>query len=239
LVICTREEQTKTVKNAKVQASGDKKERVQVWPDLVLRETIAALIAVILLVSLSMLVDAPLEEIADPSFSMNPSKAPWYFLGLQELLVYFTPWIAGVAIPVFIIIGLMAIPYIDVGRQEKKDAVVFTYEKQIRRLFSAGLCIWIVLTAVGLYFRGPNWAWQWPNGTIMESGSNNISLNWLLPVVVFLYFVGVLFNRYHHKRGNTGAEGFIRHFFSHLLTIMGLTVTIKIAVYNILDFMLK
>ncbi len=231
--------QSNIMKKAEVQNSADKKERVPVWPHLVMRETIAALIAVILLIGLSMFVDAPLEEIADPFFSMNPSKAPWYFLGLQELLVYFTPWIAGVAIPVFVIIGLMAIPYIDVGRQEKKDSVVFIYEKRIQRLFSAGLCLWIVLTVVGLYFRGPNWAWQWPNGIIMESGSNNISLNWLLPVVVFLYFVTVLLNRFRHKRGNTGAEGFIRHFFSHVLTIMGLTVTIKIAVYNILDFILK
>ena len=231
--------QSNIMKKAEMQNSADKKERVPVWPHLVMRETIAALIAVILLIGLSMFVDAPLEEIADPFFSMNPSKAPWYFLGLQELLVYFTPWIAGVAIPVLVIIGLMAIPYIDVGRQEKKDSDVFIYEKRIQRLFSAGLCLWIVLTVVGLYFRGPNWAWQWPNGIIMESGSNNISLNWLLPVVVFLYFVAVFFNRFHHKRGNTGAEGFVRHFFSLFLTIMGLTVTIKIAVYNILGFMLK
>ena len=227
------------LKKVKMQDSGDKKERVKVWPDLVLRETIAAIIAVVLLIGLSMLVDAPLEEIADPSFSMNPSKAPWYFLGLQELLVYFTPWIAGVIIPLIIITGLMAIPYIDVGRQEKKDAIIFIYEKQIRRLFSAGLSLWIVLTVVGLYFRGPNWAWQWPNGTIIDSGSNNISLNWLLTVVVFLYFVGALLNKFRHKRGNTGAEGFVRHFFSHILTIMGLTITIKIAVFNILDFILK
>jgi hypothetical protein len=170
---------------------------------------------------------------------MNPSKAPWYFLGLQELLVYFTPWIAGVAIPVFVIIGLMAIPYIDVGRQERQDTVVFIYEKQIRRLFSAGLCLWIVLTVVGLYFRGPNWAWQWPNGTIIESGANNIHLDWLLPVVVFLYFAGVLINRFRHKGGTTGKEGFIKQFFSHILIIMGLAVTVRIAVYNILDFMLK
>ena len=231
--------QSDIMKKEKVKISTDNKEKVQVWPHLVIRESIAAIIAVILLIGLSMLVDAPLEEIADPSFSMNPSKAPWYFLGLQELLVYFTPWIAGVAIPAFVIIGLMAIPYIDIGRQEKKDSVVFIYEKRIQRLFSAGLCLWIVLTVVGLYFRGPNWAWQWPNGIIMESGSNNISLNWLLPVVVFLYFVTVFFNRFRHKRGNTGAEGFIRHFFSLFLTIMGLTVTIKIAVYNILGFMLK
>jgi hypothetical protein len=227
------------MKKAAVQNSADKKERVPVWPHLVMRETIAALIAVILLIGLSMFVDAPLEEIADPFFSMNPSKAPWYFLGLQELLVYFTPWIAGVAIPVFVIIGLMAIPYIDVGRQENKDSVVFIYEKRIRRFFSAGLCLWIVLTVVGLYFRGPNWAWQWPNGILMESGSNNISLNWLLPVVVVLYFTGTLINMFRHKGGVPNKEGFIRHFFSHVLTIMGLGVTIKITVYNILDFILK
>ncbi len=227
------------MKKAEAPASVDKKERVQVWPNLVLREIIAALIAVILLMGLSMLVDAPLEKIADPSFSMNPSKAPWYFLGLQELLVYFTPWIAGVAIPALVVMGLMAIPYIDVGRQEKKDTVVFIYEKQIRRLFSAGLCLWIVLTVVGLYFRGPNWAWQWPNGTIIQSGANNINLNWLLPVVVFLYFAGALISRFRHSGGDSGKQGFIRQFFSHILIIMGLTVTIKIAVYNILDFILK
>jgi hypothetical protein len=133
----------------------------------------------------------------------------------------------------------MAIPYIDVGRQEKKDSVVFIYEKRIQRLFSAGLCLWIVLTVVGLYFRGPNWAWQWPNGIIMESGSYNINLNWLLPVVVVLYFAGTLINMFRHKGGVPNKEGFIRHFFSHVLTIMGLGVTIKITVYNILDFILK
>jgi hypothetical protein len=230
--------QSDIMKKEKVKISTDNKERVQVWPHLVIRESVAAIIAVILLIGLSMFVDAPLEEIADPAFSMNPSKAPWYFLGLQELMVYFTPWIAGVAIPVFVVIGLMAIPYIDVGRQEKKDSVVFTYEKQIRGLFSAGLCIWIILTVVGLYFRGPNWAWQWPNGIIMETGSNNISLNWLLPVVIFLYFAGALMNRFRRGR-RTCKEGLIRHFFSHILTIVGLAVTIKITVYNILDFMLK
>jgi hypothetical protein len=227
------------METTKAQAPADGKERVRVWPELVLRETIAALIAVILLIALSVFIDAPLEEIADPSFSMNPSKAPWYFLGLQELLVYFTPWIAGVAIPTLAVMGLMAIPYIDVGRQDNKGSFVFIYEKQIHRLFSAGLCIWIVLTVVGLYFRGQNWSWQWPNGILMNIGANNISLNGLLPVVVVLYFAGILINRFRQKGRDTNKEGFIRHFFSHLLTIMGLAVTIKIAVYNILDFILK
>ncbi len=227
------------MEKTELRTAAGEKERVQVWPHLVLRETVAALVAVILLMVLAIFVAAPLEGVADPSFSMNPSKAPWYFLGLQELLVYFTPWIAGVAIPALVFIGLMAIPYIDIGRREKKDRVVFVYERQIRWLFSAGLCLWTVLTVIGLFFRGPNWAWQWPNGMTMENQAHSIHLNWLLPIVFLLYFTAFLFQRLRQKHGKNRTAGFIRHFFSHILTIVGLTVTIKIAVYNILDFMLK
>jgi hypothetical protein len=230
--------QPQIMKKAEEETTAAKKERVQVWPELVLRETIAALAAVILLMILAIFVAAPLEGIADPSFSMNPSKAPWYFLGLQELLVYFTPWIAGVAIPAIVIIGLMALPYIDIGRREKKGGMVFVYEKQIRWLFSAGLCLWTVLTVIGLFFRGPNWSWQWPNGITMGNEAHTIHLNWLLPAVIILYCTAFMLHRLRHKHGKGGPD-FIRHFFSHILTIMGLTVTIKIAVYTILDFMLK
>jgi len=223
----------------KTPVGASSKERVPVWPDLVLRETIATLVAILFLVAVSTFFDAPLEKIADPSFSMNPSKAPWYFLGLQELLVYFSPWIAGVAIPALIVGGLMAIPYIDTSRRDNRGAIVFVYEKQIHRLFSVGLCLWVVLTVIGLYFRGPNWAWQLPGGTPVESNPGNVSLNWLLPVVVFLYFAGVLIKWYRHRGDTTGGQGIIRHFFSHLLAITGLSVTIKVAVYNILDLILK
>jgi len=215
-------------------------ERVRVWPELVLRETIAALAATIFLLAVSILFNAPLESIADPSFSMNPSKAPWYFLGLQEMLVYFTPWVAGVAIPVLVVIGLMAVPYIDTGKRDTGGRVVFVHEKRIRTLFSTGLCLWIVLTVIGLYFRGPNWAWQWPGGTPpVESGPGTNSLNWLLPLVVFLYFAGILIKWYRHRGKGPGGESIIKHFFSHILMITGLTVTIKIALYNILDLILK
>ena len=221
------------------QAAAEEKERVRVWPELVLRETIAALVAIIFLLVVSILFNAPLEKIADPSFSMNPSKAPWYFLGLQELLVYFTPWIAGVAIPVLVIVGFMAVPYIDAGRRDTGGHVVFAHEKRIRTLFSTGLCLWIVLTVIGLYFRGPNWAWQWPGGVPVENGSGIKGMNWLLPFVVFLYFAGSLIKWYRHRGDGTGGGSIIKHFFSHILTITGLTVTIKIAVYNILDLILR
>ena len=88
---------------------------VHVWPYLVRVEFLAALAILTLLFVWSVVIDAPLEEAANPNRTPNPSKAPWYFLGLQEMLVYFDPWMAGVALPVLIILGLAAIPYLDVN----------------------------------------------------------------------------------------------------------------------------
>ncbi len=89
------------------------REKVLVWPDLVYIELIASVLFTVLLVAWSIWLKAPLEEPANPALAPNPSKAPWYFLGLQEMLVYFDPWIAGVFLPGLIIVGLMAVPYID------------------------------------------------------------------------------------------------------------------------------
>ena len=83
------------------------------WPDLVFSEFICMVLLTVGLVLWSILLKAPLEEPANTSVAPNPSKAPWYFLGLQEMLVYFDPWMAGVVLPGLIIVGLMAIPYID------------------------------------------------------------------------------------------------------------------------------
>src|SRR6266852_812855 len=86
---------------------------VHVWPYLLRIEFLAAIIVTIILMVWSITLNAPLEEPANPNLTMNPAKAPWYFLGLQEMLVYFDPWIAGVVMPTLIIFGLMVIPYID------------------------------------------------------------------------------------------------------------------------------
>jgi hypothetical protein len=88
-------------------------EKVLTWPDLVYTELICMVVLTVVLIGWSMALQAPLEQPANPSASPNPSKAPWYFLGLQEMLVYFDPWLAGVVFPGLIIVGLMAIPYID------------------------------------------------------------------------------------------------------------------------------
>ncbi len=86
---------------------------VHVWPYLLRIEFLAAIIVTIILMVWSITLNAPLEEPSNPTLTMNPSKAPWYFLGLQEMLVYFDPWMAGVVMPSLIIVGLMVIPYID------------------------------------------------------------------------------------------------------------------------------
>ncbi len=135
----------------------DAEEKVLVWPDLVYIELIAIVLCTALLFVWSVGISAPLEGPANPTNSPNPSKAPWYFLGLQESLVYFDPWLAGVVLPTLIILGLMAIPYIDVN---DKHSGYFCFEgrKMAISLFMFGwLVLWVLLIVVGTALRGPNW----------------------------------------------------------------------------------
>lgn len=137
-------------------------ERVHVWPYLLKIEFLAAIIVTFLLMVWSILLDAPLEEPANPSLTMNPSKAPWYFLGLQEMLVYFDPWIAGVVLPGIIVVGLMAIPYIDVNPLGNG---YYTYKQRKFAIltFQFGwLVLWVLLVFIGTFIRGPGWLWFWP-----------------------------------------------------------------------------
>jgi hypothetical protein len=136
---------------------GEEKERYFVWPDLVFIEFIATIIGTTILVLWSIFLKAPLEQPADPSKAPNPAKAPWYFLGLQELLVYFDPWIAGVVVPSLIIFGLMAIPYID-NSSQGSGYYSFKNRKLGITIFLYGFYIlWILLIIQGTFLRGPNW----------------------------------------------------------------------------------
>ncbi len=132
-------------------------EKVQVWPNLVRVEFLATLFVMIILVYWAFLIDAPLEEPANPTLTPNPSKAPWYFLGLQEMLVYFDPWIAGVFLPTLIIVGLMAIPYIDIN--EKGNGYYTFKERKFAILtYCFGfLVLWVALIVLGTFWRGPGW----------------------------------------------------------------------------------
>ena len=92
-------------------------EKVLVWPDLVYTELICMIVVTAVLLVWAIGLKAPLEEPASSVKTPNPSKAPWYFLGLQEMLVYYDPWMAGVVLPSLVIFGLMAIPFIDFNKK--------------------------------------------------------------------------------------------------------------------------
>ena len=135
----------------------EESDRVWVWPDLVYTELISLILCSVMLIVWSILLKAPLEQPANPAATPNPSKAPWYFLGLQEMLVYFDPWLAGVVLPGLIIAGLIAIPYID---KNPKGNGYYTFKERKAEIsiFLFGFAVlWVSLIVLGTFLRGPNW----------------------------------------------------------------------------------
>ncbi|MBI3667185.1 MAG: cytochrome C [Acidobacteria bacterium] len=138
---------------------------VQVWPYLLRIEFLAVLIVTAILMIWSITLNAPLEEPSNPTLTMNPAKAPWYFLGLQEMLVYFDPWMAGVVLPSLIIVGLMAIPYIDAN---PLGAGYYTFKQRkwaILTFCFGFIGLWVAMVIIGTFIRGPGWMWFWPGTT--------------------------------------------------------------------------
>ena len=138
---------------------------VHVWPYLLRIEFLAAIIVTVILLVWSITLNAPLEEPSNPTLTMNPAKAPWYFLGLQEMLVYFDPWIAGVVMPSLIIVGLMVIPYID-ANPLGSGYYTFAQRKLSISIFIFGfIVLWVTMIVIGTLIRGPGWMWFWPGTT--------------------------------------------------------------------------
>ena len=126
-------------------------------PDLLYIEFIALIICSIVLILWAIYLRAPLEEPANPAATPNPSKAPWYFLGLQEMLVYYDPWYAGVVLPSIIILGLCAIPYIDIN-PKGNGYYTFAERKVSITFFLYGyLALWVFMIITGTFLRGPGW----------------------------------------------------------------------------------
>lgn len=202
--------------SAQVKVSDE--EQVQTFPEGLLRVVLAIEILAIALVLISLFFNAPLEGIADPTNTPNPAKAPWYFLGLQEMLHYFPPLVAGVLIPTLLVVALVVIPYFNVNieadgvflKNRRRRLNIFyvaaiglslflwffqVYVALVPTLIVAAFMLiaasssprsarhyrrylaskpvswWImtwflfelaVLTAVGIFFRGPGWSWVWP-----------------------------------------------------------------------------
>tara|TARA_B110000014_G_C20116996_1_gene590223 strand:- start:988 stop:1818 length:831 start_codon:yes stop_codon:yes gene_type:complete len=133
-------------------------DKVNVWPHLMLPEFVALMAMTAFLIFLSAILQAPLLAEANPNITPNPSKAPWYFLGLQEALSYWDPQIAGVMIPgVAGVLGLMSVPYLDRNPSNKPSD-----RKLAIMLWTFFLCGAGILTIIGVLFRGPGWNWTYP-----------------------------------------------------------------------------
>jgi menaquinol-cytochrome c reductase cytochrome b/c subunit len=136
-------------------------DRVNTFPHLMIQELLSLLIVTAALVIFSTFVNAPLRELANPNLTPNPSKAPWYFLGLQELLRYFHPMVAGVLIPTLFFVLLFVLPYADRNPSTKpgdrKLAIV---------LFTLLMMFFAILTIIGAFFRGEgfNFIYPWVDG---------------------------------------------------------------------------
>ena len=163
-------------------------DQVFVWPDLAYVELIAAILCTAVLIIWTIAVRAPLEQPANPQVAPNPAKAPWYFLGLQELLVYFDAWIAGVLLPGLIVFGLCALPYLD--RNPRGNGYYTLRERPLAvTIYLVGfLLLWVVPIVLGTFLRGPNWNFfgpyeYWDPNRPTRMTSVNLSevfwVNWL------------------------------------------------------------
>ena len=188
-----------------LEGSPEYREKVWAWPNLVYTELFAGIVCTVFLVVWAIFFKAPLEEPANPTWAPNPAKAPWYFLGLQEMLVYFDPWMAGVVLPGIIIVGLIAIPFIDVN---PKGNGYFTFRERkfaISAFVFGWLALWVYLIQVGTFLRGPNWTFYGPfevwdfHKVVAENNINLSEIVWIkfmntsLPKNIFVReFFGVV-----------------------------------------------
>ncbi|NCN26948.1 cytochrome C [bacterium] len=159
-------------------AESDKK--VYTWPDLVYSELICIVAFTAFMVLWGIVFDAPLEDPANSGVTPAVAKAPWYFLGLQELLVYYDPWIAGVVLPGFIVVGLIAIPYMDTN---PKGNGYYTVKDRFDEIWLFGfgfVVLWIALIFLGTFMRGPGWNFfgpfeYWDTHKVVPMNNVNVS----------------------------------------------------------------
>ncbi len=188
-----------------LEGTPEMREKVWTWPNLVYTELFTIIGGTIFLIVWAILFKAPLEEPANPTWAPNPAKAPWYFLGLQEMLVYFDPWMAGVVLPGIIVVGLIAIPFIDIN---PKGNGYYTFAERkfaITSFLFGWLVLWVYLILIGTFLRGPNWTFYgpfeyWDLHKVVASNNINLSeylwIKWLgstMPKNILLReFLGLL-----------------------------------------------
>ena len=148
--------------DAVVRVQKEPDDTVLTWPHLLAIEFFAAVMISIFLLMMGLFVNAPLEELANGNVTPAVAKAPWYFVGLQELLAYFHPTVAGVLTPSFVLIGAALVPYIDRGPRGDGGSSKPSDRKVGIMIFTFFCIAGLVITFIGAFFRGPGYAWALP-----------------------------------------------------------------------------
>ena len=157
--------------DAVVRVQKEPDDTVMTWPHLLSIEFLAATVMSIFLLLMGLFINAPLEDLANGNVTPAVAKAPWYFLGLQELLAYFHPTVAGVLVPTFVLVGAALIPFVDRGNllatrpSERKTAVV---------LFTLICMLGLTVTFVGIFFRGPGYSIVVPYLPFFQNSTNGL-----------------------------------------------------------------
>ncbi len=138
-------------------------EMIVSFPEFVFKEFIATIAMTVFLLVVSIFLQAPLLERANPAMTPNPSKAPWYFVGLQELLARFPPLMAGVAFPTFVIVLMILVPFLDRNPSRRPSE-----RKLAIALFALYALVTVALVIIGTFFRGKEFNWNW--GYVLGSG---------------------------------------------------------------------
>lgn len=165
-------------------------DEVMVWPTLVVIEAVSATIFLGLLVLLSVLVNAPLTEMANPNQTPNPAKAPWYFLNLQEMLLHMDPALAGIIVPTLALVGIAAIPYID--RSPLGVGILGTSSKGRKIIGFTAVFTSIVLIGLVLLDEASGRTGFWLKNVFQDWGLPEWSSGLVMPSIVMALFIGML-----------------------------------------------
>jgi len=193
-------------RNTSAKVRDDRDRKVMAYPHLLVREAVVFEVLIIAMVLVALFWDAPLEQLANPLITPNPAKAPWYFLGLQELLHYFPPFVAGILIPTLVLLGLIVIPYFHVNvegkplwaeKAPKRFAMVMVFLVALLILLLAvGAWTILVPTVVVAAFLIVSYASKATGGLVGKLRAKPLSwwvMTWFITVAVCLTVVGTFF----------------------------------------------
>lgn len=165
-------------------------DEVMVWPTLVVVEAVSATIFLGLLVLLSVFVNAPLTEMANPNQTPNPAKAPWYFLNLQEMLLHMDPALAGIIVPTLALVGIAAIPYID--RSPLGVGILGTSSKGRKIIGFSAVFTSVVLIGLVLLDEASGRTGFWLKDVFESWGLPEFASGFVMPAIVMALFIGML-----------------------------------------------